>query len=383
MPFARPTLTQLRNQAMQDVNTSPLGADGFLRFSVMRVLSWVQAGLAYLHYGYLDWISEQAVPWSAADEYLTGWGNLIGVPQEDATFASGYATMSGLAGTPIPGGTQFALSNGTAYLSTAAVSIAAGATSVNVPMTAVVAGSAGNADAGTVIKLSTPIAGITTSGVVAALGFTGGADQESPDHYRTRVLEQYAAPPQGGDRSDYIEWALAVGGVTRAWVTPQGQGPGTVVVYTMFDTTEAAFGGFPQGANGVAANETRDASATGDQLTVANAIYATQPVDALVYSCAPVKTPVNFTVANLGTGNTAANQAAIEAALTDMFLQSAQVGGSVDPATGAQWPALDPSAWYAAINSVGLSGFAVTGPSGPLTPAPGELFVLGTTTFAT
>lgn len=384
MPYARPTLTQLRDQAMQDITAAPIGVDGFLRFAVVRVLAWVQAAMAYLHYGYIDYIALQAVPWTATDEYATGWGALIGVYQEDATFALGYVTFTGTAGVSIPSATQIKRSDGAVFTSTAAVTIATAATAVNVPVIAAAAGSAGNSIAGTSFSLSSPIAGIIgSSGVAATLGITGGTDQEAEDSFKNRYLAEYAAPPQGGDRNDYIEWAEAVSGVTRAWVNPNGSGPGTVVVYTMFDQTEAAFNGFPQGTNGVATNETRDTAATGDLLTVANAILPVQPVTALVYSCAPIAEPVPFTIANLGTNNTTAMQASITAALAAMFVEFGNVGGTINPATGAAWPAIDPNAWYGALGAIaGLSNFTVPTPSGPITPGSGELFTLGTVTFS-
>jgi uncharacterized phage protein gp47/JayE len=46
-----------------------------------------------------------------------------------------------------------------------------------------------------------------------------------------------------------------VPGVTRAWCAPNGFGSGTVVVYTMWDSAEAAHNGFPQGTDGVSQNE--------------------------------------------------------------------------------------------------------------------------------
>lgn len=380
MPFARPTLTQLRTQAMEDINAASIGADGFLRNAVVKVLAWVQAGLSYLHYGYLDYIALQAVPWTATDEYAEGWGNMIGVPRKGASAASGFAAMTGTPQVPIPVGTMFALSNGTTYTSTVAVAVAVGATVVSVPIAATLAGSAGNADTGTTVSLSSPIPGIATNGVVAPPGITGGSDIEDINSYRNRFLAQYAAAPQGGDRGDYIEWALAVPGVTRAWVKPLGQGPGTVVVYTMLDETEAANQGFPQGSDGVATSEARDAAATGDQLSVANAIFLGQPVTALVYSCSPINTPVNFTLSGLGASNTAAMQQQIETALSEMFTQYAQVGGTVDPTAGSQWGPLDPSYWYTALNALGLNGFDVQSPAGPITPGAGELFVLGSVT---
>jgi uncharacterized phage protein gp47/JayE len=383
MPFSRPTLTQLRNQAMQDITASNIGADGFLRFAVVRVLAWVQAAMAYLHYGYIDYIALQSNPWTATDEFAAGWGALVGVFQEDASFSSGPITFTGSAGVTIPNLTSITRSDGAVFTSTAPVTVAPGATTVNVPVTANVAGEAGDSVPGTSFKLSSPIAGIVgSSGVAAAPGLTGGADQEAFSSFKSRYLAEYAAPPQGGDRSDFIEWARAVPGVTRAWVAPNMPGPGNVTVYTMFDETEANFDGFPQGTNGVATNEPRAIAATGDQLTVANSILPVQPVTALVYSCAPVNAPVPFTIANLGMQNTEAMQSSIESALAAMFVTEANVGGTINPATGQPWPPIDPSAWFEALASIpGLTNFSVPSPASPMTPTTGQLFTLGVVTF--
>ena len=63
MPWARPTLTDLQQQAIQDITTSGLpGLTGLLRTAVLRVLAWAMAGLAYLVYGYGDWIARMGVP---------------------------------------------------------------------------------------------------------------------------------------------------------------------------------------------------------------------------------------------------------------------------------------------------------------------------------
>ena len=50
MPYARPTLTQLRQQAVQDVvNGGIPGVVALLRFSVLYVLCMVLGGLAWRH----------------------------------------------------------------------------------------------------------------------------------------------------------------------------------------------------------------------------------------------------------------------------------------------------------------------------------------------
>jgi uncharacterized phage protein gp47/JayE len=382
MPYARPTLSALRQQAQQDISQSGLAVDGFLQKAVLKVLAWVQAGFAWLHYGYLDWIAKQAVPWTATGEWLAGWMGLIGVTQKPAAAAQITVTFTGVNGTVIPNGSSFARLDGFAYTSTAAATIAAG--SATVSMTAATPGSAGNVANGATVALASSIAGVNSSGTVAST-VASGVDVEDPAAFKTRGLAQYAAPPQGGDLADFVNWALAVPGVTRAWVQPNAMGAGTVSVFTMFDVSEAAFGGVPQGTSGGAANEPRITPATGDLLTVANALFPKQQVTQLVWSVAPTLTATAFTVADLGVNNTPAMQTAITNALKGMFLQFANVGGTVNPAAaGAAWPAIEPNDWYAALNAIpGLNNFKVTTPSAAITVTAGQLASLGAITFVT
>lgn len=395
MPYPQPTLTGLIDEAVQDVVdkqiTDPQTGNiltGLLNNAVLRVMAVVLAGLVWGEYGFIAWLAKMFVPWTAEDEYLEGWAALKGVYRKDAVATSGTFTVaSGCTdGSTLPAGTTITRSDGLAYVTTAAGTAAGG--SVAEPILCTTKGSAGNADAGITLTISGTVDGIPAAGT-AATALTGGADQESDDDLRTRMLAAYAAPPQGGDRADYVQWAEDVAGVTRAWVAPNGAGAGTVVVYTMWDNAEAAHGGFPQGTNGISQYDAgpgglpRDTVATGDQLTVANAIVSQQPVTALLYSCAPAALAVNFTIAGLGSANTVAVQTAIQAALADMFLRLGHVGGTIDPSSNEVWPAIDPSDWYAAIAAVsGVGRFTVTAPAAPITPGTGQLPVLGSCSFA-
>jgi uncharacterized phage protein gp47/JayE len=370
MPYSRPTLTTLRSQAQQDIATADIpGVDGFLRFGVLPALAWTVAGQAYQHYGYQDWIAKQAVPWTASDEWLYGWGALKRVFPIDATPAGGTVTFTGTPGKDIPAGTAINRSDGLAFASTGDAIVPGGGT-VSVTIQAKAPGSNGNSDTGTVFYIATPIAGVGSQG--AASGpITGGSDQETQDAFRTRMLQIWASPPQGGDVTDYIEWARAVPGVTRAWSAPNGMGAGTVIVYFMMDVSEAVHGGFPQGTNGVATDETRDTAATGDQLAVANAIYPLRPATALVYACAPAAQAVNYSIANLSP-NTAPIHAAITAAITAMHAAKASPGGT-----------LYPSDWEAAIQSApGVQHFTVGAPLAPITAPAGTLLTPGTFTYS-
>lgn len=363
MPFARPTLTGLRNLAVQDITTSGVpGLDGLLRNAVLRVLAWCMSGLAYSVYGYLDWISLQSVPFTATDEFLYAWAALVGIYQKDSTPASGFAQFTGTADLVVPSGAALTRQDGTPYTSTADATVDPTGVLV-VPLVAAVNGSATNCDDGVGMAIGNPVAGINSGGVT--LGpLTGGADQETQEDMRTRMLFRYAQPPQGGAAFDYIEWATEVPGCTRAWIQSSG---GQVQVYPMFDVANAADGGFPQGTDGCASKESRGPTAAGDQLTVAEHIWPVQPVTALVFVAAPVPLPVNVTIANLDP-STVEMEAAILASLQDAFLTIGEVAGTVYP-----------SQLYAAISGTpGVNRFDMTIPAAPVTAPAGALPVMGT-----
>lgn len=382
MPRERPTLTQLRNMAMADIAGGTLTTiDGFLRRANLPVLSWAIANQVFGLDDFLDWIALQSVPFTSTGEFLRAWAALIGVTPKPATAASFQVTFAAANGILLSAATSIARSDGALF--TVTIGATSALASVTVTVTANVPGSAGDTQAGATMVIQTPIVGISSSGT-AGSSVTIGADPETDDSLRSRMLAAYAAPPRGGDASDYVEWCLAVPGVTRAWVLPNGMGAGTVLVWTMLDLAESVFSGFPQGTNGVATNEPRDVAATGDQLAVANALFPSQPVTVLVYSSAPVSQALNFSITGLGVNNTSAMQATISAALADLLLRLGNVGGSVNPVTRVPFPAIEPSEIYGALAAIpGLANFTVGSPSAPVTPASGHLFVIGSISYAT
>lgn len=373
MPFQRPTLTDLRNAIAADIATA---LAGLLSSANTNILGQSLAGLTNGVYGYLDWIAKESVPFTCDGEFLEAWAALKGVTREPATAATGSAVFAATAGT-IPAGTELTRQDGVTYTTNADASVSSG--SITVAATCTTPGAAGNCANGTVLTLGTAIAGVQSGGA-ASTAFTGGADVETDDALRTRMLQTYAAPPQGGDFADYIEWAEQTPGVTRAWVTPNGMGAGTVVVYTMFDVTESGSGGFPQGTNGVATGETRDTAATGDQLAVANTIFTQQPVTALVYSVAPTAAPQNFTISGLS-GASTATKAAIAAAISDVFVREAGPGGAYDINHVVQGT-LDLSLINSAIAVItGTTPFVITSPNANITWGTGQIPTLGTITW--
>lgn len=370
MAFSRPTLTDLRQQALQDIQNGGIGGvTALLRFSVLYVLAMVLAGLAHLHYGYLDWIAKQAVPWTATGIFLEAWGGLKEVTRKPATAASGQVSFPATGAKNVPAGTVVQITGGLTAVSSAD-SITANGTTV-VVCTVQSAGTAGNVAIGASASLGSPVDGIQTVGSVT-VAFTGGADVENDSDLRTRVLDAFAEGGENGASKDYIKWATAISGVTRAWVNPNGYGPGTVVVYFAMDNVRSSDGGLPQGGDGAAAGEGRYQAASGDQLLVANALYTQRPVTALVIVCAPVAQPVNFVVSDLGDGNTTANQALITDALQDMFTRLSGPGVT-----------LYQNAWTEALGALDLDQFSVTSPAESIVAANvGSMPILGSISFA-
>ncbi|MEO6920523.1 MAG: baseplate J/gp47 family protein [Collimonas sp.] len=369
MPFTRPLLSDLRNQVAQDIAASLKGSDPLLRFSNLKITGVAQANLANLHYGYLDWIAKQSNPFTATDEYLEAWAALKKVYRKAASQAVLTVTFPGTAGT-IPAGAGVVRGDGVTYTTQAAATIVGTTVTVNVIADADPTGQSGafgNTAVGSKMTLSQAIAGIQSSGTAGA-AIAVGADLEKDDSLRSRMLTAYQNTPQGGDEADYVEWAGEVPGVTRAWCVRNGYGAGTVVVYFMLDVSEAANNGFPQGTNGVAASEPRAASATGEQLVVANYLYPVQPVTALVYVCAPIPAPVNFTIS----GIPIANRGSVQSAIADVFFRKGSAKGGTIPIN---------LIWSAIASVSGVTDFIISVPLPDITNAVGTLPTVGIITY--
>lgn len=345
MLFTRLTLSELRAQVAADINAALPGVDALLRYSNLGILGDVLAALASGHYEYADWIALQSNPFTATGEYLEGWAALKGVTRKSAMSATGQVSFPAAAGASVPVGTVVNRSDGVSYATTAPANANAG--TLTVPVQASKGGAGGNALVGTAMSLFAGISGVSNSGVATG-AIAGGADIETDAQLRSRMLLAYATPAQGGSITDYSNWALAVAGVTRAWVKPGAKGPGTVQILFMMDGVRSQQFGFPQGTDGVSTFETRDTEAAGDQLAVANAIFATQPVTALVYAAAPVGNLLTIYVDGLA-GTDAMTRAAIAVSVRSTLVAIGLPGASVPV-----------SAIEAAIAAVpGTAGFVI------------------------
>jgi uncharacterized phage protein gp47/JayE len=236
MPWITPTLKETR-KLTRDYVLSQLGAKAMIPNSVLRIMSDSMSGLAHLTMLYLDWLAKQLLPDTAEREWLDRHGNIWLVNADGskgrkaATYANGTVQFEGTDDVIIPIGTLLTGSQGVQYQTVTEAVIASGGLGTSQAV-ALTAGVVGNLPDGTSVSPVQPIVGVTGAFLLGDM--SGGVDQESDDQLRERILFRIQNPPMGGSQADYIRWAMAVPGVTRAWAE-QEIGPGTMTVRFLMD----------------------------------------------------------------------------------------------------------------------------------------------------
>lgn len=306
MPNERPTLPELIDQGATEIESRVPGVLARVRNSVIGSLNRVwQGGLSAL-YKHVDYLAQQWWPDTCAPEFLPLHGARWGKPRLTSAPATGTHQFVGLEGAEVPEGTTVKRSDGVQFTTTEPGVIAAGV--AEVPIEALLPGQLGNSAIGTELTLTSPVPNINATGVtVTALG--GGADVETIERWRARILLRIRKPPQGGADYDYEGWALEVPGVTRAWVYPGEAGAGTVVVRFVRDDDEDLI------------------PSAGEVETVQAYIDARRPVTAATTVLAPIATPQAYTI-HLDP-DTPAIRAAVLAELAELYRREAKPGGTM------------------------------------------------------
>ncbi len=349
MSFARPTLPVLIARIEADFVSRLTQAGALLRRAMVRVLARVIAGATHMLHGHLEFLGLQLFPDQSDEPYLVRQASVYGLTKTAATYATGTVDLTGTGTPTIPAGSVLTRADGARYTVDADVAIAAGEATVEV--TAEEAGEDGTLEAGVVMTFESPIAGVGSTGEVAS-STADGTDEETTEALRVRLLEHLAAPAHGGNEADYIAWAKEVAGVTRAWVTPMGLGPGTVVVRFARDNDA---GPIPSG---------------GEVAVVQAYIDDLAPAHATVTVIAPIDAPIAFTIAVVP--NTVEVKAAVTAELADLLSRVGEPGGTV----------LLSEIRTAIGIAPGLTDYTLTVPAADVTHTTGELPSLGTITWA-
>ncbi|ROH88673.1 baseplate J/gp47 family protein [Stagnimonas aquatica] len=349
MALSRPSLSDLVAGVRSDVETRVAGSTPGVRRSILGALATALAGAVHGVYGALSARASQSVPYTATGIDLEGWASIWGVTRKQPTGASGTATATGASGVLIPAGTRLQSAAGAVYSVDVDVSTVAGAAVLQ--LTAVEVGSLGNQPAGAVLTWVNTPTGLASTATVDADGLAGGANLESDDGLRARLLARIQAPGHGGNAADYLNWALEVPAITRAWVFPLYDGPGTVRLYVANDAYTGA-----------------ELAAGGDVTAAQAYIDALKPVTADVEVVAPTAAPIDLTLSI--TPDTAETRAAVEAALQELLLREPVPEGG-----------LSLNRLIVTIGSAGLDDFEMTSPVAAPSADVGELLTLGEITW--
>ncbi len=368
MSWTTPTLADLR-ALVRDTIAARLSSSPLIANSVARVLSDANAGLAHLTLRYLAWLSRQFLPDTAEAEWLRerhariwlgGW--------KEATFAAGTISATGVDGSVVPEGSRLSAGVGSAvveFVTTAEKTI--GATATTIPVVALTAGAIGNLEPGSAISFSTAISGVDGGATVIVM--EGGAEEESDDDLRTRVLFRIQNPPMGGDADDYVRWALEVPGVTRAWSSPLEMGMGTVTLRFMMDqlraTTNPLTNGFPL---------TQDIAAVHAHLDQKRPIAVKD-----FFVVAPIAHSIDFTISSL-VSDDASTRANIADSVTAMLKDRSAPGHATNGVGQTAQTIYEAWVSEAIMQAAGVDHFDLA-MTDAVMPTNGHMGVLGTITY--
>ncbi|KAK3606826.1 hypothetical protein CHS0354_018420 [Potamilus streckersoni] len=228
MSLSRPTLTEIEARVAGNIRrNAPAETPGPV-MQRMQALGKSLSAAVYEMYGYADYTTDQVFPDTADEEYLLRAGQWRGYSLRPASYATGRVRFEGTAGTHIPSGLEIQNMSGIPYMTTeSGVIDAAGFLPVNCQCK--VSGTVGNYSGGMYLSsLNSDITALTT----AETGFTGGAEQETIEDLRARILRFSNTERRYGRVNDYSAWALeSSSSVAKAWERPNIDNTGTLGVY--------------------------------------------------------------------------------------------------------------------------------------------------------
>ena len=246
-----------------------------------------------------------------------------------------------------------------------------------VSVTASVTGDAGNLAGGATLSLASAISGADDDAIVVQFGgISGGADVETDDAYRERILLSRSIQ-EGVFTADQIQLAaLSVPGNTRAFVIRPSlsvadpapapgmvPAPGQVVVYVLRDNDANIF-------------PSSSILATTKQAIIDDGALPANTYDGDVFVFAPTPVTTDFTFSAISP-DTPTMRTAIRDVLSAFFQDV--VDFEEDVTEGAYLGAIQNT--QDQITGDFLQSFTLSSPSGDISVSDGEIAVLGTVTF--
>lgn len=322
MTLIIPTTQELKNRNLANLEAalnqnSPLNEKAFL-----RVLAAIEALAETGLYKFAVERTKQVLGLTAFGAGLDAIGSEYGVVRKPAEAAILRITALGTSGTVIPATVNYVGdANKVRYLLDSSQTVGGGGF-ISFDVTAETLGVVGNLNLGDFMTVGTQIAGVDSSSPVTGI-INVGAEAETDDAYRARVLNAVRATPGGGNAVDHKIWAEEVAGVERAYPyagEPDSPLPGVLLssvpadrVVFVESTTDINQDGIPPGS---LLTEVRDSINT-DPVT-----GASRPplglVDSTLFVEVITRTQIFILITNFdeGTGDVTTIKANIETALT-------------------------------------------------------------------
>jgi uncharacterized phage protein gp47/JayE len=331
MSLITPTTQEINDNIIAQLEAVLNQTIPLLPKSFLRVLSKTLAAVFILLYKYGGFMFLQIFVQTASSinttvngkivNPLTEWGRLIGVGDPvSATNAELLIDISVEVQTGLlPSGTQLVNSNnGVTYITVGSILLDAAVVQATIKAVSDQAGGGGagaigNLDPGSIVSFANPLANISRDAVVNSQTVTG-ANAESTEIYRQRVIDRFQKRPQGGASADYEIWGEEVAGIINIYPYT-GDCPGQVDVYVEA-TPESS--GDPDGIPTVAQLQAVLDSINFDE----NGLASRRPANALVNTFPITRVGFDCTVTGLVVDNLATVQSQIQDAVEDFFISA-------------------------------------------------------------
>lgn len=320
MSLTTPTTKEISDNIIAQLEASLNQTIPLLPKAFNRVLARALAGIFILLYKYAGFMFLQMFVRTASMDWtvingrpirpLVEWGRLIGVGDPIPATAAELTiaiTVEAQGGT-LPAGSQLLnINSGVTYITAAAVALDGPVVAATVCAVADQAGAIGNLEPGDTISFANPLYGVARIASVVSQVITG-ADAETVDSYRQRILDRFQKRPQGGAYADYEMWGEEVAGIRNIYPYT-GTRPGEVEIYA--EATEGV-DGYPTSAQLTAVYNSINLDVEGRATR--------RPAGSLVRVYSIRRTAFDVTVTGLAGADVPGMEAGITSALTEYFL---------------------------------------------------------------
>lgn len=248
MSLITPTTAEINANIIAQLEASLNQTIPLLPKAFNRVLAKALSGVFILLYKYGGFIFLQIFVQTASDQDtvvngetinpLKFWGRLIGVG--DPTAATNAELLIDITVTnqtgSLPSGTQLVnANNGVTYITIGSVLLNAATVQATIQAVSDQAGGGGagvigNLDPGAIVTFANPLANVDRSAVVDSQVVTG-ANGESTEVYRQRIIDRFQKRPQGGAYADYEIWGEEAAGIINVYPYTSTS-PGQVDVFS-------------------------------------------------------------------------------------------------------------------------------------------------------